>query len=190
MGVVEAMDGLGVSGFLYAMDRGEVKVYYENLDTAPLKAFRDHRARVFNKKFEKVGSYKEMIDGGANTIYFTLRGARGELAPVYNEFKKISGVGAILCDDNYSPDLCFLECYGIGVSKSAAVDFIRARGGYSHVVGFGDNLNDLPLFQACDERYAPGNALPEVKKAATAVIAPNTEDGVARWLLSRHGRAL
>ena len=57
-------------------------------------------------------------------------------------------------------------------------------------MAFGDNLNDLPLFRLADRRYAPENAMDEVKRQATAIIPDNNHDGVARFLyrdyLQRH----
>jgi len=50
------------------------------------------------------------------------------------------------------------------------------------MVVFGDNLNDLSMFQVADERYAVANAVQELKEIATGVIESNDNDGVARWL--------
>ena len=49
-------------------------------------------------------------------------------------------------------------------------------------VGFGDDLNDIPLLQACGWGVAVSNALPTVKAAAQEVCLSNQEDGVAHWL--------
>ena len=58
----------------------------------------------------------------------------------------------------------------------------RGRGLPARVC-FGDGENDLSLFAAADEGYAVANAVDNLKRAATAVIGSNDEDGVARWLL-------
>ena len=50
------------------------------------------------------------------------------------------------------------------------------------VVVFGDSVNDIPMFQIADEAYAVENALPELKKYATQIIASNEDDGVAKLL--------
>lgn len=50
------------------------------------------------------------------------------------------------------------------------------------VIGFGDNLNDIPFFEACDESYAVANAREEVKQKATGIIGTNIEDGVIKQL--------
>ena len=49
-------------------------------------------------------------------------------------------------------------------------------------MSFGDAVNDIPMFRISDECYAVENAVDELKEIATAVIADNDNDGVARWL--------
>ena len=43
---------------------------------------------------------------------------------------------------------------------------------------FGDNQNDISMFHAASQSFAVGNALPEVKKAASRVIGDCAEDAV------------
>ena len=50
------------------------------------------------------------------------------------------------------------------------------------IIAFGDNLNDIPLFEIADECYAVSNAEDELKKIATDVIASNDEDAVAVFI--------
>ena len=68
---------------------------------------------------------------------------------------------------------------------SAAARRLKALLGCTRLVAFGDGLNDLELFRLADECYAVANAAPQLKALATAVIASNEDDGVARWL-ARH----
>ena len=62
---------------------------------------------------------------------------------------------------------------------------LRKQLGASKVVCFGDSENDLSMFAAADEAYAPENAKEHVKAAATAVIGHHDEDGIARYLRQR-----
>ena len=70
-------------------------------------------------------------------------------------------------------------------SKGAAVDILRAQLGVTRVLCFGDSDNDLSMFARADESYAPANAMPEIKAAASAVIGHHDEDGIARFLRER-----
>ena len=51
------------------------------------------------------------------------------------------------------------------------------------LVVFGDGINDMPLFHIANESYAMADAVPELKKIATAVIDSNNNDGVAKWIM-------
>lgn len=47
---------------------------------------------------------------------------------------------------------------------------------------FGDGMNDLDLFKACEHRIAMGNAKPALKELATHITAKNTEGGIIQAL--------
>lgn len=68
------------------------------------------------------------------------------------------------------------------VSKANAVMQLKAQLCCDKVIVFGDGKNDIDMFEIADECYAVENAVDELKERATAVIASNNEDGVARWL--------
>ena len=63
--------------------------------------------------------------------------------------------------------------------------FLREAYGYDSIVGFGDNLNDIPLFEACDRTYGVANAREALKAMATGVIGSNEEDGVIKFLMEK-----
>lgn len=70
------------------------------------------------------------------------------------------------------------------VSKSRAVSALCKRMNISmnSVMSFGDDWNDLDLFQNCGYSVAMGNAEPDLKKYAKITTASNDEDGVAQIL--------
>ena len=84
--------------------------------------------------------------------------------------------------DVYHPENYYLEVASARASKANAVHRIRRDGGFDKIVAFGDNYNDLPLFDAADETCAVANARAEVRERADHVIGANTEDGVALWI--------
>lgn len=50
------------------------------------------------------------------------------------------------------------------------------------VVGFGDDLNDLPFLKLVGESVAMKNANPKVKKEVDHICGGNNEDGIAKYL--------
>ena len=81
--------------------------------------------------------------------------------------------------------LCWIDIHHAQASKGGAIDMLRQQLGLSRVICFGDSDNDLSMFARADEAYAPANAKPEVRAAATAVIGHHDEDGIARFLRQR-----
>jgi Cof subfamily protein (haloacid dehalogenase superfamily) len=79
----------------------------------------------------------------------------------------------------------WIDIHHVEASKGGAVELLRRQLGVSRVVCFGDSENDLSMFAEADEAYAPANATPEVKAAATSVIGHHDEDGIARFLRQR-----
>lgn len=79
----------------------------------------------------------------------------------------------------------WIDIHHVEASKGGAIDMLRQQLGLSRVICFGDSDNDLSMFARADEAYAPANAKPEVKAAATAVIGHHDEDGIARFLRRR-----
>jgi Cof subfamily protein (haloacid dehalogenase superfamily) len=67
---------------------------------------------------------------------------------------------------------------GVALAVACADLGLDAR----QVVAFGDAQNDIEMFRAAGASFAMGQANDEVKAAATAVTAPNTEDGVAQGI--------
>ena len=68
-------------------------------------------------------------------------------------------------------------------SKASAAILLKKRLGCDKMICFGDEINDIPMFEIADECYAVENAVPELKRIATGIILSNDEDGVAKWLL-------
>jgi len=82
----------------------------------------------------------------------------------------------------FSDNLYYLEIFNVTASKKTAVKFLREKYGFERIVGFGDNHNDLPMFEACDVRVAVNNATSNVKDIADFICDSNEEDGVAKWI--------
>jgi Cof subfamily protein (haloacid dehalogenase superfamily) len=78
----------------------------------------------------------------------------------------------------------FLEIMDAGVSKGMGLRCALAYQGLQDapVMAFGDEENDLPLFEAATYAAAPANAKESVLRAADIQFGPNTEDGLAALL--------
>ena len=179
--LLAAMRQTGQTGLMYALAGDELLTYYERLDTAPLQAFVNTRRQKYNKQFIQIDDFAD-ASAAADIIYFCFLDSCEHIHRLNDRIKEIIGLRIEMYQDIYSEDLWYLEVFSDAASKKKAVQYLRQQYGFDRIVGFGDNLNDLPLFAACDECYAVANAKAEVKDKATAVIGSNKQDGVAKWL--------
>ncbi|MGG4492681.1 Cof-type HAD-IIB family hydrolase [Brevibacillus reuszeri] len=74
-----------------------------------------------------------------------------------------------------------IQIMSLKASKENAVTYLIESQGYKmcDVMCFGDDFNDLGLFQACGISIAMGNAIQELKETATEITETNDNDGVA-----------
>lgn len=115
----------------------------------------------------------------------------GEETPVRRLAADLDGLlgsqlTAVLQRDTYHPSECWLELTAPGADKGTAVRELRERLGAGDTVVFGDNINDLPMFEAADHAVAMAWALPEVRAAADEVLEGG--DTVVDWLERNAGR--
>ncbi len=82
-------------------------------------------------------------------------------------------------------DWFWLDIHHSDASKGGAITTLKELLGLERVICFGDSDNDLSMFEAADESYAPANANEAIKAAATAVIGHHDEEGIARFLRER-----
>lgn len=178
--LMELIENHHLKGFAYTIKNGVMSTYYEDLNSKALKDFYQERVDLYQKRFTQVEHFSSL--SGEPIIYFSLMDLKENLEPVYRVLEEIPDLNCTFYKDNYSPDFWYLETFSKTSSKYHAVEFLRSYLGFERIVCFGDNRNDLPLFEACDQRIAVGNAVDELKEKADLVIGKNYEDGVVTWL--------
>lgn len=94
-----------------------------------------------------------------------------------------------LVEHLYARGWHWLTVHDARARKDRAIGTLAGRYGLSdhELVVFGDQSNDIPMFRAAQRAYAVANASDELKGHATAVIAPNIEDGVVRFIEAEWG---
>lgn len=182
-GIISEIRKNKLTAFVYELCDNEFMTYYENLEQPQMHEFYQSRVEAYGKRFTKVESIESISKDGI--IYFTLLYPHDVLKPVNDAVKKLDGVRTAFYQDIYSNGMWYLEIFSSSANKAEGVRFIREMGGYDRVVSFGDNLNDLPLFEASDVRCAVENAVADIKAKADVIIDSNNDNGVVRYILSQ-----
>lgn len=178
--IFDAMTARGVWPIVYAMVDG-----VERFSCCPERAtrgMREFNATRRGDPRERMTDEAHLMDGDA--FYFTCIDEPDKLLPLYERYRDT--YQCVYSRDIYSGEQ-WLEIMPRRATKAQAMQELKQMLGCDRVVCFGDGLNDLSMFAEADECYAVANAALELKRAATAVIGGNDEDGVARWLLE-HAR--
>lgn len=179
--VTDVLKEFRLTGFLYEVRDNTLNTYYEHLASDYMREFYEERVRKYRKPFKQVSDFSLL--NPEHMVYFSILNKKETIEPAYRLLKEIPGIAMAFYKDIYSEeDTWYLEIFSDKATKYNAVQYLRTRYQYDYVIGFGDNLNDLPLFKACDETCAVANAKEEVKTEATHLIESNQKDGVARWL--------
>jgi len=181
----------GMTGFAYAITANTQTLCYESPTNFQLPARQYYEKRLRDKLFAPQSvrlSQMERLEDIADecVCMFSIKETYETLRPVRDELQAIEGIYAPFYKDKYT-DFWFIEAASANASKAAAVADLKAWGSFDRVVGFGDDINDIPMLEACDEAYAVANAAEAVKRVAHGVVGSNEEDGVANYLAGRFG---
>lgn len=180
----EKIKETGAGAFSYTLDnKSSMMTHYEELKTPQMQQFFDERQQKYRKPFNKVESLEGLDDGDyGDIIYLTLLDVKEKLEPIYQAIKSRSKLETAYYSDIYSDGLWYLEIFSSSATKKNAAVELRRQTNAVTMVGFGDNLNDLPMFEACDVSIAVANAKTEVIEKADIVIESNNDDGVAKFI--------
>jgi hydroxymethylpyrimidine pyrophosphatase-like HAD family hydrolase len=145
----------------------------------PVRSFL--RARAADPRLMPLDGWSEVDPG--QVFYITVIGDRDGLLAVRDQACAALGECFVtLGPDGYNPAQHWLEIYSRDATKAAAAARLQREIGAGPLIVFGDNLNDVPMFEIADQALAVANAVPELLAIATAVIGSNDDDGVAEWL--------
>ncbi len=174
---VKAVSGRNdISPYIYTIKDNELCAYYENMDTEPARSFAEERRKRYGKNFVQV-DFRELDPTYA--VYFTMCGKKESVEPYYHKLKDTKGLYVTFYRDTYDTSIYYLEMCSDKASKAGGIRYLREHYGYDEIHCFGDNTNDIPMFNASDFKYAVSNAVDELKEIANEIISSNNENAVA-----------
>ncbi len=182
--IIKIIKKININGFMYKIVNDELITYYQKLDTEALQDFYQERYEKYYKSFSQIDDFNEIIDDAV--VYFTFIGEKSSLDVLRRLVNEIPFIKFEYYKDNYTENLWYLEIFSENASKYNAVKYIRNLLKPEKIIGFGDNLNDIPFMEACDKFYAVSNAREELKNLSTGIIDSNENDAVVKFLLNEN----
>ena len=180
--VVSACLGQRLTPFVFTLDEDqESTVYHPPLVS---KIERELVAAISVEEHNRICALDD-LPRDATVTHVNAIGASNAIVAVLNSVDEESHLvaysGFALEGDQWR----WLDVHHSAASKGGAIEQLKSLLGIERVICFGDSDNDLSMFEAADESYAPANANDKVKSAATAVIGHHDEEGIAHFLRER-----
>ncbi len=177
--VVDIFTKYGKAPMLYFKEgKSKIKIVYSDLKNQNQQGYINFRHEKSEKIFQ--WSSSPSVNSG-RLIYIVTLDPYDELKDIFKEIKETCNVNVMFYSDNYT-GCYFLEIMSPNISKGIAALKVKEMLGATEIVSFGDNLNDISIFEVSDRCYAVDNAHEDLKKLSTAVIGANTDDAVAKFI--------
>lgn len=177
----------GLSSFIYSLSDGMISVYHQG----PLSDMeRDFIAARVNNPYKRFyispDGESELPEKPEHVVLFFAMQPSDIGHPAYEALGKIPGINPMFYNDANYPEIAMIEAFPEGATKAKAIRRLADRIGADRIVVFGDNFNDLPMFDIADVSVAVSNAIPEVLERADVVIGHHDTGAVARFILDDH----
>jgi 5-amino-6-(5-phospho-D-ribitylamino)uracil phosphatase len=120
-------------------------------------------------------------------VCLTLIGERARLVPIAaameHDFPGLTH--SSMFENPYQPGWHWLTVQSQHANKAHALRALAEGAGVSlaETTVFGDEVNDVPMFELAGRGVAVENAIPELKNIAHEIIGPHHRDSVVRYLL-------
>ncbi len=173
-----------VDPFMYFLNDNRLCTAYEKISNKYMENFMAERIERYNKPFVCLGD-GDVYPG--RPIYFAAMDSEEKIRRADERCRSVEGIKTACYRDSYEPDFWYLEVFDDKASKKNAVSRLRALTGADQIVAFGDNYNDIPMFQASDVSYAVSSAPEDIRLAADGVIAVPELNGVPMKIVELEG---
>lgn len=168
--------------FLFTFDGEQIRYHYTELRTTEQKEFYRARSKMQPGCFHHLDTLH--LPEGQDVIYFTIMDRYEDLKPLRDELEANCNIRTAFYHDTYT-QYWYLEVFSADAGKKNGALALKSLTGADFLCAFGDNLNDLGLFEAAYLRAAVSNAVPELKAAADIIIGSNEENGVIEFIRER-----
>lgn len=163
-----AYDAGEVSPFVYFLDESdELLACYEEITCDGSERFMRERMQKYSKPFTccEKGNYPN-----GTPIYFSAIDYKDKILKSEKAIAKIEGIGHTCYKSTYDEDMWYLEVFAADASKKSAAEELRCLSRADRIVCFGDNRNDIPMFEASDEGYAVEGAPDDLLRIADETV--------------------
>lgn len=183
--IFSVAEKLGLSVFTNAKnEKGEERLSYTEIQNIAQADYIDERMKRNDKRLLKYeGEFDRIL-----LIHFLDKEQKLQPVKEYISKKYSSVLSMKMVEDIYNHGFYGLQIYNKKANKGdMLVELLKILNrDKKDTVVFGDQLNDLELFEHAGTKIAVANAHGELKKKADFIIDSNDNDGVAKYILEKN----
>ena len=170
----------GLYPFIYTLKGNTPHVFYSKLESFAEKTYFKTRMEMGDRRFVHDRDYELYKNEAA--FYISIVGPYGPLSEVVKYYADVEDVEVSLTKDVYFENFWWVEIMPEKAGKGNGIEFLRKLYNPSKIVCFGDNKNDITMFQKADYALSVENAISELKAIADEVIGTNNDNSVAKYI--------
>ncbi|MEZ5001458.1 MAG: HAD family hydrolase [Chitinophagales bacterium] len=184
--IIHEMKSRNDSAFVSSLEDGQEKVHYDDLHNYAMNWFYEDRVKAQDKRLSKIEDIRYRAVETVTTITFMNRKHHLEKTKKHFIKKYKNQIKLNFFENKYSPGWHWLSIHSAQSSKGNAIQKLKKFTGLekAHVTVFGDEMNDLSMFEIAEHPVAVGNALQKVKNKAKEVIDHNHQNAVVDYVLN------
>jgi len=186
-GILNVFDAYGSVPYVSCHINEEDKLYHgKSMNTGMMNFHRD-KQKANDPRLQELDVIGEALKGQIVSFNYV---DKREVLEEINEALKVfeQHINSIIVEDHCYEGWYWLMINSVHATKETGIKVLMEdleMSSYKLTV-FGDNLNDLEMFELADEGVAVGNAHERLKSRATEIIGSNDEDSVVRYILRNH----
>ncbi len=157
--------------------------FYKQISNSHMATYINTRIAQKDKRFKEVKDFTKAKQ--EHTITLITIGEFDALARLKSEVEKQTSLEVHFAEDVYYKSAYWLEFTALNSTKASGIEYLKQTFNPEKTIVFGDNLNDIPMFEVADEAYATANAREELKQLATGIIGHCDDDAVVKFITSK-----
>jgi 5-amino-6-(5-phospho-D-ribitylamino)uracil phosphatase len=183
-GIYLEIQAAGFLPFISTYDGKQDNVYHSKILNEGMQWYFDDRMVLRDPRLRPPRPLEDILD--EQVICFTVIDREEKLKPLEERLKRLYGelVTLHLFRHLYCEGWCWLTVHDSRACKAKALKTLLEMLDIpnSDLTVFGDDINDIDMFEQAGRAIAVANAIEPVKERADLIIGSNREDSVVRFI--------
>lgn len=184
--VLNSIVSENISPFVSAKKNGGLKLFYHEINNPGLQWFLNDLISADDKRRHQLSSIHDSLD--SEIVSFTIIEkedvARNLGERLNRQFPDLLDIHYY--ENPYDEGWYWMSIHDKKATKGNMIQKYINHSDYSmnQVSVFGDNVNDIPMFEMTGNGFAVSNAVDVLKEKAVGIIGSNMENGVVEYIKS------